>query len=317
MAVLNLPYEPLRRSVYTPDELFANFSAVDPTSYVRLPDFEIYRHFVAEGRTTPANYFSAMMQSLHDNSITQSVGAILSATKCVAIMGGHKLGRATSQFADVAKLSLLLTRSGFLVASGGGPGAMEATHLGAACCNEKDEFLTNAVARLSKTADLPTDIAQIVDVSGTPNAAIASATHKWFSAAMMIRSEISNPGDSLAVPTWHYGHEPTSPFANQIAKYFQNSIREDGLLALANDGVVYAQGKAGTIQEIFQDAAQNYYKSFGRFSPMVFLDKTYWTSTYPVESVLKKLLKPEDYAKYVLYTDDVLEAHDFLVRGHA
>jgi predicted Rossmann-fold nucleotide-binding protein len=314
---LSLPYESLRRNVYSPDELFANFSVGDPSSYVRLLDFEIYRHFVAEGRTTPVNYFSAMMQSLHDNSITQSVGSILSGRKCVAIMGGHKLGRSTPQYLDVAKLSSLLTKSGFLVASGGGPGAMEASHLGAACCNEGDAFLPNAVAELSKTADLPSDIAQIVDASGTPNTTIAAAAHKWFAAAMLIRSQIKSPGESLAVPTWHYGHEPTTPFATQIAKYFQNSIREDGLLAIAHDGVVYAQGKAGTIQEIFQDAAQNYYKSFGRFSPMVFLDKTYWTSTYPVESVLKALLKPEDFVKYVLFTDDIVEAHDFLLKGNA
>ena len=317
MPAHNLPYEPLRKNVYNPDELFAKFSASDPNSYLYLPDFKIYQHFVSEGRATPANYFSAMMQSLHDNSITQSVGSILSGKKCVAIMGGHKLGRSTSQFSDIATLSSLLTKSGFLVASGGGPGAMEATHLGAACCNENDTVLAKAVVDLSKTEDLPTDIAQIVDASGTPNLTIVAAAHKWFSAAMIVRSKIATPGVSLAIPTWHYGHEPTTPFATHIAKYFQNSIREDGLLALAQDGVVYAQGKAGTIQEIFQDAAQNYYRSFGRFSPMVFLDKAYWTSTYPVESVLKALLKPDDYTKYVLFTDDVREAHDFLVKGHA
>lgn len=317
MPALSLPYESLRRNVYSPDELFANFSPGDPSSYVRLLDFEIYRHFVAEGRSTPANYFSAMMQSLHDNSITQSVGSILSGRKCVAIMGGHKLGRSTPQYSEVAKLSSLLTKSGFLVSSGGGPGAMEASHLGAACCNEGDAFLQNAIAELSKSPDLPSDIAQIVDTSGTPNTTIAGAAHKWFAAAMLIRSQIKTPSESLAVPTWHYGHEPTTPFATQIAKYFQNSIREDGLLAIAHDGVVYAQGKAGTIQEIFQDAAQNYYKSFGRFSPMVFLDRTYWTSTYPVESVLKALLKPEDFNKYVIFTDDIVEAHKFLLKGHA
>ena len=30
----------------------------------------------------------------------------------------------------------------------------------------------------------------------------------------------------LGIPTWLYGHEPTTPFARVIAKYFQNSIRE-------------------------------------------------------------------------------------------
>ena len=65
--------------------------------------------------------------------------------------------------------------------------------------------------------------------------------------------------------------EPISLFASHIAKYFSNSIREDGLLAVATAGIVFAPGGAGTMQEIFQDGAQNAYRVFGR-SPMAFLD---------------------------------------------
>ena len=65
--------------------------------------------------------------------------------------------------------------------------------------------------------------------------------------------------------------EPISQFASHIAKYFSNSIREDGMLAVATAGIVFAPGGAGTMQEIFQDAAQNAYRTFGR-SPMAFLD---------------------------------------------
>src|SRR5260370_38022412 len=67
-------------------------------------------------------------------------------------------------------------------------------------------------------------------------------------------------GESPALPTWYYGHEPTTPFATHIAKYFQNSIREDGLIALAVHGIVSASGRAGTLQEIFQDTVRNYYR---------------------------------------------------------
>ena len=82
-----------------------------------------------------------------------------------------------------------------------------------------------------------------------------------------------------------YGWEPTTVFAADIGKYFQNSIREDGLLAAATHGIVFAEGSAGTLQEVFQDAAQNFYRSFpappeagsGIFSPMVFLGD-YWTT---------------------------------------
>ena len=35
-----------------------------------------------------------------------------------------------------------------------------------------------------------------------------------------------------------------------MAKYFSNSLREDGLLAIATHGVVYAPGSAGTTQDV-------------------------------------------------------------------
>jgi predicted Rossmann-fold nucleotide-binding protein len=115
----------------------------------------------------------------------------------------------------------------------------------------------------------------------------------------------------LAVPTWHYGHEPPTPFASHLAKYYQNSLREDGLLALAKYGIVYVEGKAGTLQEIFQDAAQNYYKSFDWFSPMVLFGRAYWTDVLPIVETLKKLFA-NDFDRYVIVTDSVEETCDFI-----
>ena len=122
---------------------------------------------------------------------------------------------------------------------------------------------------------------------------------------------MKRPSQSLAIPTWGYGHGPTTPFATHIAKYFQNSIREDGLLALAKQGIIYSEGKAGTIQEIFQDGAQNYYETFGCFSPMVLFGVQYWTTDFPVVGVLKKLF-PAEFGKRLLVTDDVHEAAEFI-----
>ena len=84
--------------------------------------------------------------------------------------------------------------------------------------------------------------------------------------------------ENLAIPTWFYGHEPSNLFATAIAKYFSNSLREDGLLAISLHGIVFAPGSAGTRQEIFQDATQNHYGTFDYFSPMVFLDKDFYTN---------------------------------------
>ncbi len=103
---------------------------------------------------------------------------------------------------------------------------------------------------------------------------------RWLAEALSVRTDW--PGDptrgrSLSIPTWFYGHEPPNPFASDIAKYFENSVREEGLLALATHGVVFAPGNAGTVQEIFQDACQNYYRTHTTYaSPMVLLGREYW-----------------------------------------
>ena len=125
---------------------------------------------------------------------------------------------------------------------------------------------------------------------------------------------------SVGIPTWFYGHEPATPFATHIAKYFENSIREDGLLALAKGGVIYTPGSAGTMQEIFQDGAQNHYETFGFASPMVFLGEEYWTQTMPVYPMLRVLSDAGRYRNLLLsLTDDERQVErkilDFAIKG--
>ena len=105
----------------------------------------------------------------------------------------------------------------------------------------------------------------------------------YMGVAVDVRERFAPGGESLAIPTWVNAGEPISQFASHIAKYFSNSIREDGMLAVATAGIVFAPGGAGTMQEIFQDAAQNADRIFGR-SPMAFLDTQHYcaqTGLYP------------------------------------
>jgi predicted Rossmann-fold nucleotide-binding protein len=69
-------------------------------------------------------------------------------------------------------------------------------------------------------------------------------------------------------------------------------------------GIIYAPGSSGTMQEIFQDAVQNHYLSFGYASPMIFLDKTYWTEEMPVYPLLQHLLKKGKYKNLILSITD-------------
>jgi predicted Rossmann-fold nucleotide-binding protein len=290
----------------------SGFDPLHPESFAKTLDFQIYHSYVAEGGAMSENYFASMMQSLHDNSITQALRVLLAGKRCVAIMGGHQLQRNEPLYEQITVLSRAFTRSGLLVASGGGPGAMEATHLGAALANEPDEALPAALARLAEHPSLPGILKNMMAADATFDPTVIAAAHGWYRPAVEIWRSLTSPGASLAVPTWHYGHEPTSPLATHIAKYFQNSIREDGLLAIATQGIVFAPGKSGTIQEIFQDANQNYYRVFKVFSPMVLLDTHYWTVTHPVEPLMRSLFAPSDYERFILVTDSLEEAREFI-----
>ena len=310
MPGLNLPYQPLRQKLYTRTDLFGTFRSGESASWGETADFAIYQHFVMEGRSTPSNAYMGMMQALHDNAITQATYELITDRRVAAIAGDHRMPRDSKPYMQLAILARRLTQNCILVCTGGGPGAMEASHLGASFAGATDAKLKKAIARLKTQPEVPA-LGNIVNSKGLVDSALVAQAHAWFKPAYEIAESINSPGESLAVPTWHYGHEPTTPFATQIAKYFQNSIREDGLLALAKQGIVYAEGKAGTIQELFQDASQNYYKTFGCFSPMVLFGRRYWTKTYPVVGVLKKLFTT-DFKKYVLVTDDIDDAAQFI-----
>jgi hypothetical protein len=82
---------------------------------------------------------------------------------------------------------------------------------------------------------------------------------------------------------------------------------------------VFAPGKAGTLQEIFEDSVRNYYRApADPFSPMVFIGMKYWTETLPAVALLHSLFKKNkrgsEYQDNVLVTDDEGQAVEFLVR---
>jgi hypothetical protein len=122
----------------------------------------------------------------------------------------------------------------------------------------------------------------------------------------------------LSIPTWLYGHEPANLFAGRIAKYFSNAIREDTILRLARGGIVFAAGRAGTVQEVFQAATKTYYQTDGASGAYVFLDRAFWTGTLPIEALLRPLLALSSHGEKsasIHVTDDVNEAVRILTTG--
>lgn len=293
---------PVHRSrLYTADELFLGFDPDVPDSHLGTFDHRVYLEYVAAGRQFSESIQVTLARRLHDHSITEALEHMLQGRKVVAIMGGHGMERRDPRYLEVARLARRLTQDGYLLVSGGGPGAMEATHVGAFFATRGEEEMTRAVMSMS-----------VRPAEAKPNTEYADAD--WLERAWRMRAEYPIPeGDekkceSIGIPTWTYGHEPPALFASHIAKYFANSVREDGLLTIATHGVVFAPGSAGTIQEIFQEACQNHYFVVeDRCSPMILMGKEYWTVDKPVWPLLFQLAENQMYGE-LLYLTDCIEA---------
>ncbi len=316
--VLNGPaglgFSPLRSSLYSPTELYDHFDPKSPESYELCLDSIVYRSFMdSSGRRPklrPVDLDVYLFRRLHDASIADALDSLMNLSmrrRSVAIMGGHDVGRDGEMYASVASLALGLANDGFVVLTGGGPGLMEAANLGAYLggFEEPEAKLAAALAILAEAPKYD-----------HPNW-LAAGFEAW---KMLGTPSYPEKSLNVGIPTWFYGHEPPNVFATHIAKYFENSVREEGLLALALAGVIFAEGNAGTVQEIFQDACQNYYATYDETrSPMVLFGSEYWnpsaggSRSKPAYPLLAQLAEEREFTDLILLTDDTAEIRRFLV----
>ncbi|MFE0131226.1 LOG family protein [Streptomyces sp. NPDC059037] len=287
--VPGLPFDPYRGLLYTPDELFAGLAE---GGYDATPDARAYTWF--QETKADGDIFSSMLRAIHDDAISDALDELLVGARVVGVMGGHAMARGTDAYEGAARLGRSLARAGFVVATGGGPGAMEAANLGAYASVFRDEMLDEALELLSKAPSFMPSITE------------------WARAAFDVRERWPDGGASVGIPTWFYGHEPPNAFATHLAKYFANATREDGLLARSNAGVVFLPGAAGTVQEIFDAATPNYYESRGEPAPMVLVNRTHWTQTLPAWPLLQALAQGRSMEPTIALVDGVDEVPDAL-----
>ncbi|MFE3150535.1 LOG family protein [Streptomyces sp. NPDC059218] len=289
--VPGLPFDPYRGLLYTPDALYEGLA---DGGYAATPDARAYRWF----RRTRASgdAFASMLRALHDDAVSDALDEYLAGAAVVGVMGGHSTARGSAPYAAAARLGRTLARDGLTVATGGGPGAMEAANLGAYLASHPDPVLDEACALL---AAVPSFTPSVTD---------------WALAAFDVRRRRPGGGGSVSIPTWFYGHEPPNPFADRIAKYFANALREDGLLSRSTAGVIFLPGAAGTVQEIFDNATPNYYGSLGAPTPMVLVGRAHWTRALPAWPLLRALAAGRAMEPRIALVDTVDEAPGALAR---
>ena len=259
------PVNPYRSGLYQPHELYAGLgkygydNTPDARAYAWLRDAALHR-----------DVFATLLRAIHDDSVSDALTEFLGDSPTVGVMGGHALARNSDAYAGAAHLGHRLACAGLVVATGGGPGAMEAANLGALCPTEA--AVTDALTRLAGTPSFHPSIAD------------------WARSALDVYDDIvrtrreDSRVHSVGIPTWFYGHEPPNVFCNGIAKYFSNAIREDGLLARSTAGLIVLPGAAGTVQEIFQAITPLYYAEPEQpLAPLVLVGVEYWSRDVPVQ----------------------------------
>lgn len=290
----NIPFNAYRGHLYTGSELYAGVAGAE---YEAVPDAQIYQWTLQDGHGRALN--ATLATAMHDHAISDALDEFLDACALdgmpvVGVMGGHASGRDSAEYAQAARLGRTLAGRGFMVATGGGPGTMEAANLGAYLSAYDAGALDSALHTLAAVPGFRPSITA------------------WVRAAGRVLADFPGGADSLGIPTWFYGHEPPNPFATRIAKYFTNSIREAVLLSRSGGGTIFLPGAAGTVQEIFQDACENYYAAAEAVAPMILVGRRHWEVELPVRDLLSALANGRAMAEQVHVVDSVEEACELL-----
>ncbi len=293
------PLNPYRASLYRAVNLYDTM----PTG-VYADSFDATAYAWTRSGGAVASLEKTLVAALHDHAISDALDEYLTGLhqqRVVGIMGGHAMERGSDAYAMTAALGMELASGGFLVASGGGPGAMEAANLGARLSPHGPEALGVALGMLARVPSFRPSV------------------DAWVRVAFDVKERFAGGADTLGVPTWFYGHEPPNAFATRIAKYCSNAVREATLLEVCSGGLIFLPGAAGTVQELFQAVTANYYATDpAMMTPLVLVGRHQWRRTLPAWPLLESLAAGRPMAGAIALVETIEEAGAWLaMRGSA
>ena len=286
------PVSCYRAHLYTPAELYAGLDG--PGGYAGTPDARAYQW--SRAARASLDPYATLLCAIHDDSVTDALDEFVAGRRVVGVMGGHAAARGSEAYAVAARLGFDLAGAGYLVATGGGPGSMEAANLGAVAPDQG--ALDAALGTLARVPAFTPDTGAWASLGFEVLSSLGPLSRGPLSPGRLSLGRLPAPAPgggpararSLGIPTWFYGHEPPNVFCDGIAKYFSNALREDGLLARCTAGVVVLEGAAGTVQEVFQASTRLYYAAEGaRLPPLVLVGRRYWSQRLPVWQALQAL----------------------------
>ena len=237
----------------------------------------------------------SLARALHDHAIDEALDALgRAAAHLVGVMGGHaaraRVGRATPTPPGWG----MALGAGHVVATGGGPGAMEAANLG---------------GYLSGLADPPAALDAALAAAGA--GAVVPAVGRRLGAGRLRRCGRCCPAAPTrsGIPTWHYGHEPPNVFATVIAKYFRNAQpRGDPARGLRRRHRLPARAPAAPSRRSSRTPARTTTPTSRRSRRWCWSAATYWTEDLPAWPLLRSLARGRPMEPHVHLVDDVDEA---------
>ena len=224
--------------------------------------------------------------ALHDAGIDDAlVDAMLAwqahgATTVVGVMGGHAEPRGYAAYRDGRDLAHELARAGRLVATGGGPGVMEAANLGAFLAGRPPSELDAAIDQLATAPDFHDHerytAAALRGPSGLPG-----------------RSRHRTPGAARRAGRTHLAVRPRA--GEPVRRWHRQVLlqRASGRTPCCGwPGAGWSSRPAGRApyRRCSRPPPRRSTAPTATSGPLVFLGRDFWTDTVPVRSLLEPLL---------------------------